>query len=171
MKRIGKWILIAFALVVGAVVVLLLLNPGTTFLFAAIFLAMLSNPGPPPIAEGQITSNEWMNWEEGGRKLTAVLERRFPIGTRESDLKSVLLTQGFRPVPPPPADCLPPGQVAPLGVIYNTCLTADQKEKLERTLKYTWGNGVCSEFVQIMWSANDRGEITRVQGSYYGVCL
>jgi len=170
MKRIGKWILIAFALVIGAVAVLLYLKP-QMLLTAAIIVTMLFNPGPPPIAEGQITSNEWMHWEEGGRRLTAVLERRFPNGTPESSLKSVLLKQGFHSIPPPPADCLPPGQVAPVGVIYLTCLTADQKEKLERTLKYTWGNGVCSEFVQVMWSADDGGEITHVQGSYYGACL
>jgi hypothetical protein len=169
-KRIGKWVLIALALIFAALAILFLVKPDT-LLVAAIILTMLFNPGPPPIAEGQITSNEWMHWEEGGRKLTAVLERRFPNGTPEFDLKSVLLKQGFHPVPPPPADCLPPGQIPPVGVIYRTCLTADQKEKLERTLEYTWGNGVCTEFVQVWWSVDDRHDITQAQGSYYGACL
>jgi hypothetical protein len=83
----------------------------------------------------------------------------------------VLLKQGFHSIPPPPADCLPPGRSAPVGVVYRTCLTADEKEKLERTLEYRWGDGVCAEYVQIWWSVDDRREITHVQGSYYGACL
>jgi hypothetical protein len=170
MKRIGKWVLIAFALVVGAIAVLFIVKP-ETFLVAAIILTMLLNPGPPPIAEGQITGNEWMHWDEGGRKLTAVLERRFPDGTPESDLRSVLLRQGFHPVPPPPADCWPPGQDAPIGVVHYTCLTADQKDKLGRTLQYTWGDGVCSQFVRVMWSSDGRGTVSQVRGTYHGACL
>jgi hypothetical protein len=170
MKRIGKWILIAFALILGALAVLFFIKP-ETFLVAAIIVTMLFNPGPPPIAEGQITSSDWLHWDEGGRKLTAVLERRFPNGTPESDLNAVLLKQGFHSIPPPPADCLPPGRSAPVGVVYRTCLTADEKEKLERTLEYRWGDGVCAEYVQIWWSVDDRREITHVQGSYYGACL
>ncbi len=170
MKRIGKWALTAFALLAGAFAVLFVVKPDT-LLVAAILLAMLLNPGPPAIAQGQITGADWNHWEEGGRKLTAVLEQRFPDGTPESDLKSVLLKQGFRPIPPPRPDCLPPGQQAPVGVVFTNCPTADQKEKLKRTLEYRWSSGVCNEFVQIWWSVGDRQAITRVQGSYYGACL
>src|SRR6266567_4613449 len=117
MRRLGKWILIAFVLVVGAVVLLFILDPAGTVLLAGVILAPLFwNSGPPPIAEGLTAGGE-----EGDRKLTAVLERRFPNGTREVDLKSALLRQGFHPVPPPPADCLLPGQDAPIGVVYSTC--------------------------------------------------
>jgi hypothetical protein len=165
MKRIGKWILIAFALVVGAGAILLLLNPGTSVLFAAIFFADVSDPGPPPVAEGQITG--YGGWEEGGRKLSAVLERRFPNGTPESNLISVLLGQGFQSLPPRPTYCLPPGQAAP----NNTCPSAEDDEKRKRTLEYTWANGICRNSISIVWTADDRGEITHVQGGYGGGCL
>lgn len=170
MKRIGKWLLIAFALLVGALAVLFIVKPDT-LLLAAILLAMLLNPGPPPIAEGQLAGSNWMHSEETGRKLTAVLERRFPNGTPESDLTSVLLRQGFRPIPPPRADCLPPGQHAPVGVVFTNCPTAEEKERQKRALEYRWGNGVCGDYVQIWWSVDDRQAITRVQGSYNEACL
>jgi hypothetical protein len=154
MKRVGKWILIAFALVIGAL------------LGVAIFLATRSNPGPPPIAEGQLTHMDAMIGQ-GGRKLTAVLERRFPNGTLESDLKAVLLAQGFHSVSARPGYCSPPGQAAP----NYTCLTADQDEKRKRTLLYKWENGVCVYSISIVWSADDRGGITHIEGSYNGACV
>jgi hypothetical protein len=170
MKRIGKWVLIAFALVVGALAVLFFVKP-ETFVVAAIILAMLLNPGPPPIAEGQITSSDWRKSTEINHKLTAVLERRFPNGTSETDLESVLTKQGFRPVPPPPADCWPPGKIEPIGVLHYTCLTADQEAKLKRTLKYSWGDGVCGEDVWISWSVDGDRAITSVEGRYNMACL
>ena len=87
MRRLGKWILIAFVLVVGAVVLLFILDPAGTVLLAGVILAPLFwNSGPPPIAEGLTAGGE-----EGDRKLTAVLERHFP----GSDPISVGLTGGL----------------------------------------------------------------------------
>jgi hypothetical protein len=157
-------LLIACALFVGAVAAFLVLNLESTVLSVAIILANLRNPGPPPIAEGQINGN---NSREVSRKLTAVLERRFPNGTPESELKSVLLEQGFYSLPPRPAFCPPYGQAAP----NPTCLSADEDEKRKRTLNYKWSDGVCSHSVSIVWSADVRGEITDVQGNYSVGCL
>jgi hypothetical protein len=139
---------------------------------AALFVNPFSNSSPPPIAEGQITEKDWHHWDDGGRKLTAVLTRRFPIGTNEATLKSTLLAQGFHFAKlPPPENCVPPGQSAPVGVIFYHCLSPDRKKALERTLEYIWGRFPCSQSLLVEWSVDDRGEIANVQGYYHGVCL
>jgi hypothetical protein len=171
-KRVALVILITLALFVAAATALFVYKPSETLLLANVLLAPLfNNLAPPPIAEGQVTHEDWLHWEAASKKLTAVLEQWFPVGSGEAALRSTLLKQGFKAIPPPPASCIPPGQSPPIGVVYRTCLTPDQTERLKRTLKYEWGGGVCAEFVQVEWSADDRGEIIKVNGSYFSACL
>src|ERR1700687_1664071 len=70
---------------------------------AMLVVTLFANSSPPPVAEGQITGNDWLRWDDGSRKFTAVLTRRFPSGTKEAALKSTLLAQGFHFPAPPPA--------------------------------------------------------------------
>src|SRR5258708_4013596 len=71
---------------------------------------LLNDSRPPPIAQGAITKEDWPHFEAASRKLTEVLQSKFPVRSREDILKSILLDQGFRPIEPPPSNCIPPGQ-------------------------------------------------------------
>jgi hypothetical protein len=161
----------AFQIILLAVAVIAIPWSAPIAIFFVFFANPFTNSAPPPIAEGQITPEDWTHWDEAGRKFTAVLARRFPSGSNEATLKSTLLAQDFHFPKPPPTNCLPPGQEAPIGVVYYRCLTSDAMKALERTLVYEWGRFPCTKSLSVQWSAGDRGEITNVRGSYYGVCL
>jgi hypothetical protein len=163
-KRSAIWFLAILALL--AVV----FSP-TARLVMGILIAGLLNSGPPPIAQGVITKEDWPHFEAASRKLTEVLQSKFPVGSREDILKSILLDQGFRPIVPPPSNCIPPGQQVPVGVVFHQCLTPDQEEKRKRTLVYKWGGGVCIDSISVIWSSDELGALTYVEGGYYGACL
>jgi hypothetical protein len=59
----------------------------------------------------------------------------------------------------------------PVGVVFYQCLTPEQEEKRTRTLVYKWGGGVCIESISVVWSSDELGALTHVEGSYYGACL
>lgn len=142
------------------------MRPGIANAMPGIF-----NAGPPPIAKGVITKEDWRQWKAASDRLTGVLRAQFPAGSREEVLKSILAGQGFRPVDPQPSNCLPPGQQAPAGVIYHQCLTPEQEERRKRTLVYQWGGGVCTETIAVSWWSDDHGALSRVDGNYYNTCL
>jgi hypothetical protein len=56
-------------------------------------------------------------------------------------------------------------------VVYYQCLTPEQEERRKRTLVYKWGGGVCTESISVMWSSDEHGALTHVDGGYYGACL
>jgi hypothetical protein len=160
--RIGLVIIALFVFICAA---LLIWKPGGVLLMVALLLApLLSNGHPPPVADGVITAADWLHWEAAGRKLTSVLEKEFPVGTPEAALRSVLLGQGFKPANFSAADCVVRGQPV---VGRAVCPDHDSGTSLE----YGWGNGICGETITIWWTTDAGGKITRVGGSYHGVCL
>jgi len=172
MKRVALWASIIFVLgtvifVLGIATVWQLYPESTYLMFATVRGAITANHHPPKIVEGQFSDGEARrNPEHAGRKLTALLEQKFPTGTSDSVLKSELLGQGFKFLPPPPPNCLPPGQSAPVGVVFTRCFDPTNK------LKYEWGDGfVCSNSLLVTWSTNGRGEITRIEAHYRETCL
>jgi hypothetical protein len=170
MKRSAIWFLAILALVAATLSSLFVFSP-TARLVMGILIAGLFNPGPPPIVQGVITKEDWPHFEAASRKLTEVLQSKFPVGSREDILKSILLGQGFRPMRPPPSNCIPPGQQVPVGVAFYQCLTPEQEEKRRRMLVYEWGGGVCIESITVVWSSDELGALTHVEGGYYGACL
>jgi hypothetical protein len=136
-------------------------------MFAIVRGAITANHHPPKIFEGQISDGQaWRDPEHASRKLTALLEQKFPTGTTDSVLKSELLGQGFKFLPPPPPNCLPPGQSAPVGVVFTPCFDPTNK------LKYEWSDGfVCGDSLLVTWSTNGRGESTRIEAHYRKTCL
>jgi hypothetical protein len=163
MTRIGLGILAALA-AFGAV--LCFRNPDRALLLAWVIVApLVQNWHPPAVANGQITTEDWGHWDAASRKLTAVLERKFPTGTNETGLKSTLLGQGFKPPPSPPPDCLPRGQPAPVGRAYTPCY------ETSNILQYDWGHFPCRETITVWWTTGDNGEVTYINGSYHGACL
>jgi len=146
-----------------------ILNPEKVLLASWILIASILDDrpaNPPPVAEGQITDKDWLDQAGAGRKLTAILGRRFPAGTKEDVLKSELLRQGFKFLSPPPAKCPPPEPAGATGRPSAQCFDAT------KMVKYVWGRSiVCSEHVVVQWSTDDSALITDVNGSYGSACL
>ncbi|MGY4319839.1 hypothetical protein [Bradyrhizobium sp. JR3.5] len=170
MKRFAIWVLAALALIAATLSGLFVFSP-TARLVMAIAIAEIFDSGPPPIAEGVITKEDWPHFAAASKKLTEVLQSKFPVGSIEGNLKSILVGQGFRPPDPIPSNCVPPGQQVPVGVAYYQCLTPEQEERRKRTLVYKWGGGVCMESISVIWSSDERGALTHIDGGYYGACL
>lgn len=170
MKRFAIWVLAILALAAATLSGLFVFSP-TARLLMAVVIAEIFNPGPPPIAQGVITKEDWPHFAAASKKLTEILQSKFPVGFREDVLKSILLGQGFRPADPVPSNCVPPGQQVPVGVLYYQCLTREQEERRKRTLEYRWGGGVCMQSISVIWSSDEQGALTHVEGGYYGACL
>ena len=171
MKRSAIWFLAILALVAAPLSGLFVFSPTARLVMGILIAGLLNDPRPPPIAQGAITKEDWPHFEAASRKLTEVLQSKFPVGSREDILKSILLDQGFRPIVPPPSNCIPPGQQVPVGVVFHQCLTPEQEEKRKRTLVYKWGGGVCIDSISVIWSSDELGALTYVEGGYYGACL
>jgi hypothetical protein len=169
-KRLAIWVFVTLALVAATLAGLFVFSP-TARLVMAIVIAEMVNSGPPPIARGVITKEDWPDFAAASKKFTGVLQSKFPIGSREDVLKSILLGQGFRPADPLPSNCVPPGQQVTVGAVYYQCLTPDQEEIRKRTLVYKWGGGVCTESISVMWSSDEHGALSHIDGGYYGACL
>jgi hypothetical protein len=170
MRRIVIWFLSALALIAAAIVALLVFSP-TAHIVMAVLVAPLFSPGPPAIAQAVIAKEDWPHFEVTSKKLTTALQSQFQVGSRESDLKSTLLGQGFRPVDSPPPNCIPPGHQAPVVVISYRCLTPEQEMQRRRTLVYKWSDGICAQSVYVVWSSDDLGILTHIEGSYDAACL
>jgi hypothetical protein len=134
----------------------------------AISEPLFSNTRPPVIADGLFKSWDWrMNWRDEDAQFATILEREFPVGTSEAQLKSTLLAQGFKPPPPSRHDCLPQGQPAPIGKMVFRCPTHD----LSRELRYEWSRFPCGQQIVVWWTPGDKGDITEVKGVHGGGCL
>ena len=156
------------ALLAAGFAALFIRNPDTALIFLLILIQpLIANSNPPAIAKDQLTGVTLEDQANAGRKMTTVLQRKFPAGTSEVTLRSALLNQGFKPLPAPPADCVPSGQQVPLGRIYTPCPTYDRSKMLE----YRWSSVICGETITVRWLADDRNDITDVNATYYLACL
>ena len=171
MKRFAIWFLAILALVAATLSGFFVFSPTARLVMGILIAGLLNDSRPPPIAQGVITKEDWPHFEAASRKMTEVLQSKFPVGSRVDILKSILLDQGFRPIKPPPSNCIAPAQQVPVGVVFRRCLTPEQEEKRKRTLVYEWGGGVCIESISVIWSSDELGALTHVEGGYYGACL
>src|SRR6266853_336585 len=105
------------------------------------------HPGPPPILGG-IRCDSWQQWsdcEEPNRQFTALLQRRFPIGTTELLVKETLQREEFGQYEKSPATCLQPGQVPRVGELSIGCPPWDPNWNPSNHLEYWWTrNAACS---------------------------
>jgi len=158
--RIGLRLLAVFAILAMAIAVLSIRDPaGAALLAMFLILPLIANTHPPPIAEDLLANESWQNWNERSRKLTTLLQRRFPAEMNEGTLKSELLNQRFKPLPPPLADRLLKGQPTPLGRAFVVCPPYDQSKALE----YAWGNGICRHTITVRWFTGSPTIATRSQ--------
>jgi hypothetical protein len=160
---------VGFFAILGVVSAALVIRyQSNAFLTIAILIdALVANADPPPIVEDQLAGVDFRTQIEASRKLTALLQRKFPVGTSEGTLESTLLNQGFKPLPAPSTDCLPAGQPVPSGRDFSVCPMHDAN----KALKYRWSSVVCSQNIIIRWSADDRHNIKLINGTYYMACL
>jgi hypothetical protein len=120
---------------------------------------LFSNSHPPATADGLFTSWDSRLWGEDHRKFIAILEQKFPVGTNEAQLKSTLLSQGFKPATA--RNCEPESNV------YHRCPPHDQR----KGLSYAWNSFPCGQFIEVWWTAGDSGDINWISGNHFGGCL
>jgi hypothetical protein len=167
MKRVVGW---SLAVLGAGLAVATILFPAKVLvppLFALYWVSTLfHNTKPPPIAEGIVLVSDPTRFAEVSARLSSVLQQKFPAGTSEAVLKSTLQRQGFKPIPPPPADCVRPGVTPPIGRVFVQCYDATNQ------LRYEWGDGlVCGATVAVAWTTDGKGGVASVRGSYYSACL
>jgi hypothetical protein len=149
------------------VLAFIVLRPEAAIIMVAVLVyPLFGTTHPPPMFEADL-AGMWNKWDEASRKITARLQEQFPAGMTEAVLKSTLIKQGFKPLPPPPADCVPAGQQMPVGKTYRPCPTSDPS----KTLTYRWGGGVCTSTISVRWETNSDKAITKVTGGYNAACL
>jgi hypothetical protein len=170
-KRAGIWFVAILALFAAIISGLFIFHPTARLVMSVLIAPLLNNSGPPPIAQGVITKEDRLHFQAAGKKFTETLQSRFPIGSREDVLKSILLGQGFRSAKSPPPNCIPLGQPVPVGVVFYRCPTPQEEEQRKRTLVYEWTNGICGQTLFVIWSSNELGALTDVRGHYSGACL
>jgi hypothetical protein len=127
------------------------------FLALIILQPLISNTQPLAMFLDQI----------GDSDLSSYLEQKFPAGTAEDVVRMTLLNQGFKSPDPPPVDCLPQGEVAPVGRVIFPCPLHDPS----KTLEYRWGRFPCGDTIIVWWSTGDSGGGTRVGGGHGHACL
>jgi hypothetical protein len=126
---------------------------------------------PPPLADG-LRCNNWHTCSEQSQAFTAILLRRFPLGSKVDVLKSALLAQGFgRFLPTSITACLPHGQEAPIGKMVIECPEWDANWNPRNDLEYHWGGPLCGSGLIVRWSSNKGGRIAHLDGNYDYACL
>jgi hypothetical protein len=169
-RRWPRWIirisLVFLAVITAAVAALFIANPAAVLMLLAMLInPLVANTSPPSITENELAGANWGNKADVDKNLTALLQRKFPVGTSEDSLKSTLLGQGFKPLPLPAANCIPPGQSQPVG---RPCPTYDR----DKIFEYKWGDGaICGSTITVRWATDDRRGITQLDSSYYVACL
>ena len=118
----------------------------------------------PGFAQGLIPYGSGLDLEVD-RRLTAALEQKFPAGTKEIQLKTILYLQGFRSVLPLLAIC-EPRELLPFSERSALC-----DDWLNNTLKYSWDTDIgCRPAITVKWTTNRQAEVTTVNGYYQGGC-
>jgi hypothetical protein len=156
------------ALVGLAALALILVNPSAAIMLTLLLLQpFFANGHPPPIVAEQFVEARKLKAPEISGKLTAQLLRDFPPGTPEESLKSTLLGQGFKPLPPPRADCVAPGQTPPFRQTFRPCPVGDRGW----IVAYHWAIAVCGYSITVRWSADDERKIAGLNAVFDARCL
>ena len=161
--------LAAFAALVLVVLLVASLDPYGRVVVRILLQPLTANMHPPAIFADEMAGSQPPDWAETGRRLTARLHQKFPLGTTEDTLQKALLAEGFKPLPPPPSDCVPPvqkGQLLHVAHPRTICLPQDQS----KSLRYVWGGG-CDRTITVRWSTDDRSTVTLLDGYYDTACL
>ena len=124
----------------------------------------------PPIMEG-IECADRLRCGEAAREFTAVLERRFPVGTPENLIETTLIRQGFSRDSEIPTRCVLPGHPSPIGELVITCPFGDPTWNPKRRLVYGLGGFPCNKSIVVLWSVDDENKTAHIRGGFGGGCL
>jgi hypothetical protein len=126
--------------------------------------ALTANHGPPDFLRGQLFANDHRRPREVSEWLTDKLNRRFPIGTPEEELKAFFLAQRFE-MEERPSFCISArGSLA----LYRSSECFDHV----KILRYGWAVGpICGDSIAVEWSNDDDGRVTKLAATYRGSCL
>jgi hypothetical protein len=161
-KVIG-WFAVGVAEIVACMATVFVISP---LLFYFSIARILDAVSPPPkIAQDFFGPGPRRDDQTISKLFSSRLQEKFPVGGNETALVNELGKEGFRPLRPPPRDCLPPGQQPPLRTVFTRCY--DPKYKME----YIWGRFVCSDRLYVEWAADENGKIIKVTGTYHQACL
>lgn len=166
MVRLGPAV-VALPLLFG--LALWLIDPqGVTMLARRLIHPPVANAKPPAMFADEVDGAQGSP-QEISRRLTARLQHDFPLGTKEETLRSTLLAQGFRPLPPPPLNCVQPvehGKARPAEPGLKICPPQDQR----KSLQYQWRVQACSSTITVRWSIDASDTVTLLDGHYHAVC-
>lgn len=162
--------LAAFAALVLVLLLVALLDPHGRLVVRILLQPLIANMHPPAMFADEMVGSQPPDRAETDRRLTARLHQKFPLGTTEDTLQKALLAEGFKPLPPPPSDCVPPvqnGELMHVARPRTICLPQDQS----KSLQYVWGGGVCDRTITVRWSTDDRSTVTLLDGYFDTACL
>jgi hypothetical protein len=124
------------------------------------------DPGPPPIL-GTIRCHNGHDCNKASADLTALLQKRFQVGTPASDLETALTNQGFRRLPENEnTKCVPSTKTVPSAVARLPCPPWDPNWSPRNELVYYWGRWAKLNRVTVDWSTDATGRITYVEGYF-----
>lgn len=130
------------------------------------WILITSNWYPPAMFSQQFAGENHSNEMKTDAAITAILQKNFPSGTAVRDLRSSLSGARFQDVPPPPPDCVPADKQAEARGAYTPCY--DNSNQME----YFWTLGfVCRDHITVRWSADEAGNVIRIEGSHSSACL
>lgn len=156
-----RWIVLSAA---AALVVLALASPGG-WLVASMIVNDLFGPKAPPIY-ANIKIPENADLEHIGRAFDAAVQRKYPPGSRADRLVADLTGQGFKHSSSE-TQCKPENTSDSLTV----CPNWDKHWSPRNGLRYRWSRGPCGTTLDVIWSVDNSGRITHIEGSQYYVCL
>ncbi|HJW41028.1 MAG TPA: hypothetical protein VJ476_07345 [Rhizomicrobium sp.] len=159
--RIGASLLALIAILVVWIGIRFLVDPrGTEFAVGFVVASFVNNQDPPLIARDIVDGEKWGDGPRTDKNFTAILTRKFPVGSPLQAMVDELTDKGFHPIAPPAANCVAQGKPVPTGAVYTICPTSDD---WKRTLRYEWGT-VCGNAAEVVWQTDTLGRIARISG-------
>ena len=125
----------------------------------------------PPIAK-DIHCFDWHGCTEDHTKFDEVVQRRFPVGSSQTELERDLVSQGFKRDDRVPAKCLKKREAAEIGTAVINCPDWDQNwNSSNRLVHHSMVLPLCGREFAVRWSSDKAGKLTHVEGYYDVTCL
>ncbi|HEY2070089.1 MAG TPA: hypothetical protein VGG48_11085 [Rhizomicrobium sp.] len=164
-RRNSNRLMLAGFVLFGAFIAAFVAFPRLTVLVGAT-LGQFNDPGPPKLIKS-IGCVDRCN----AASIATLVQTRFPVGTKLTDMETELGKDGFTPEDPMPAKCTPKDKMVP-GKWAVACPAWDPHWNPANRAAYRWSKTVgCGNNILIDWSADKAGRLTHVEGSYYYACV
>jgi len=152
MGRLGQVLVV---LLVGAIAVVIFAGAG----MRAAWDAGWPHANPPTILGRMITKQDRYNWDQASAKVTALLKKRFPVGSSAAEVRLLLTDQGWEQL----KEC-PDRTLHKLENSENYACNENWDQ--DHAIHYYWGRNPCRHDVVVFWSFDEAGKITFIEGQY-----